>query len=175
MIKYPVVNGRYIEQRICDYCGRTIYMREPYKHMAYRFKSYIRAKDSYKSMNPLRIHIMDLWNEDSHMNICQDCMDHNPDRPSRYDTDTQIIDNVERCFYTNDPKSILNTGQVDKTAPSDIVTHSKSTNIAPVKNNHVPVKCQPPTFNLKIEKRYIKDYDGTVRAFPDDFFEEISK
>lgn len=110
MIKYPIINGRYVEQKNCDYCGRTIYIREPYKHMVHRFKSYIRAKDYFKIMNPLRVRVIDVYGADnSHNDICIDCMNN---KSNIQGSDIEIIENTERCFYTNDPKSILNTGQI---------------------------------------------------------------
>lgn len=157
MIKYPIVNGRIVEQRICDFCGRTIYMRDPFNFIAKRFRSYSKAKSYFKQVNSTRLHIIDVWYpEDSklhwhngkHMHICQNCMDHHPDRPSRYDLSIDIVDNVETCFYTTDDESII--GPI--TSRSALEYLSK-------------LEAKVPTFKLDIEKRYVVDHDGNPLDF----------
>lgn len=167
MTKYPIVNGRIVEQRKCDFCGRTIYMREPYKFIAKRFRSYSKAKPYFESLNPMRIHIMDVWYpEDKHLHylngkhahICQDCMDHHPDRPSRYAIDIDITDNVERCFYTTDDESVMG-----------LITNRCTLENLP---KLVP---KEPKFNIDIEERYIVDHESKRIAAADFFKIDATK
>lgn len=118
MTKYPILNGRRVEQCTCDKCKRVIYITDSVNQRIKFARSYRRGKEDYYQINKERANVYDVWSKkNEHIyehiySLCHKCLMNIQKEQGLRDLD--IIDNLVHCFYTEINKDRIMYGKVIK-------------------------------------------------------------